>query len=85
MKILEEKASLDFNQNSKKYNVNVFNHSRMVHMKNGCYYSHLYKFIPFNSIEEIEQFEKEHSWWSHVSGFQNLLQNYTNQNSMILA
>jgi len=32
-----------------------------------------------------KQFEKEHSWWSYISGFQNLLQNYTNQNSMILA
>ena len=59
MKLLDEKSYTEFQKYS-KYNVNVYKQSRMVHKKEGCYYSKPYRFIPFDSLEEIERFEKTH-------------------------
>ncbi len=61
MKLLDTYSYNDFNKYSKKYNVNVENHSRMVHKKDGCYYSKPYKFIPFDSLEDINFFERTHN------------------------
>ena len=61
MKILDDYSFTDFAKYSKRYNVNVEKHSRMVHKKDGCYYSKPYRFIPFVSLEEIKEFEKEHN------------------------
>ncbi len=61
MKILDEHSYTDFTKYSKEYNVNVEKHSRMVHKKAGCYYSKPYRFIPFDSLEEIKKFEKEYN------------------------
>ena len=61
MKILDEFSFTDFAKYSKSYNVNVEKHSRMDHKKDGCYYSKPYRFIPFVSLEEIKEFEKEHN------------------------
>ena len=61
MKILEMHSYTDFKKYSKKYNVNVVSHSRMVHKKDGCYYSKPHRFIPFDSLEEIKHFETEHN------------------------
>jgi len=61
MKILHEHSYTDFAKYSKVYNVNVEGHSRMVHKKGGCYCSKPYRFIPFDSLEEIKKFEKEHN------------------------
>jgi len=61
MKLLDTLSFTDFKVNSKKYNVNVYKQSRMVHRKGGCYYSKPYRFIPFDTIEEIECFEKTHN------------------------
>lgn len=60
MKLLEVFSFTDFKTNSKNYNVNIYKQSRMVHKKGGCYYSRPYQFIPFDSLEEIERFEKIH-------------------------
>ena len=59
MKILDAQSFKNFSKNSKKYNVNTYKHSRMVHKKGGCYYSKPFQFIPFDSLEEIKQFEKD--------------------------
>jgi len=61
MKLLDEKSFFDFQKNSSNYNVNVFKQSRMVHKKNGCYYSKPFQFIPFESLEEIKVFEKKYN------------------------
>ncbi len=58
MKLLDAISFTDFNTYSRNYNINVYKQSRMVHKKGGCYYSKPYQFIPFDSLEEIEQFEK---------------------------
>lgn len=60
MKILDEYSYTDFVKYSKNYNINVYKQSRMVHRKDGCYYSKPFQFIPFDSLEEIERFEKIH-------------------------
>ena len=60
MKLLDKKSFLDFNKNSGNYNVNTYKQSRMVHKKGGCYYSKPYQFIPFDTIEEIKEFERKH-------------------------
>ena len=61
MKLLDSYSYYNFSKNSKKYNVNVFKQSRMVHKKDGCYYSHLYQFIPFDTLEEIKAFEEKNN------------------------
>ena len=61
MKILEKLSFKDFKKNSKKYNVNTLNGVRMVHLKDGCYYSKPYQFLPFDSMEEIQEFEKKYN------------------------
>ena len=60
MKLLEEKSFLKFKKDYGNYNVNVYKHSRMVHKKDGCYCSEPYQFIPFNSLEEIYEFENKY-------------------------
>lgn len=60
MKILDKYSCLDFSMNAKQYNANVFGHTRMIHKKDGCYYSKPYRFIPFDTLEEIKEFEKKH-------------------------
>ena len=44
-----------------KYNVNVYKNARTVHKKDGCYNSQPYQFIPFDTLEDIENFEKMHN------------------------
>ena len=61
MELLDEYSFTDFNKYSKKYNVNVYKQSRMVHKKDGCHCSKPYQFIPFETLEEIEEFEKIHN------------------------
>lgn len=61
MKMLDDLSFKNFNRYSKKYNVNTYKQSRMVHLKGGCYYSRPFQFIPFDTIEEIEEFEKTHN------------------------
>lgn len=61
MKILDEKSVFNFMGSYGNYNVNVYKQSRMIHKKNGCYCSKPYQFIPFDSIEEIKQFEKDNN------------------------
>lgn len=61
MKILDEYSYTDFVKYSKNYNINVYKQSRMVHKKDGCYYSKPYRFIPFDSLEEIREFEEKHN------------------------
>ena len=61
MLLLDSFSFTDFKKNSKHYNVNVYKQSRMVHKKDGCYYSKPHKFIPFDSLEEIKKFEKRHN------------------------
>ena len=60
MILLNAYSFSDFSNYAKNYNVNVYKQSRMVHKRNGCYYSKLYQFIPFDTLEEIKQFEKIH-------------------------
>ena len=60
MKLLDNLSFTDFNKYSKSYNINVYKQSRMVHKKGGCYYSKPYRFIPFDTLEGIKKFEKEH-------------------------
>ena len=77
MKLLDAYSFTDFSKYSKHYNVNVFKQSRMVHKKDGCACSKPYKFIPFDSLEEIEKFEKEHNieftyCQNYECGFKNL-------------
>lgn len=60
MILLNAYSFSDFSKYAKTYNVNVYKQSRMVHKRNGCYYSKLYQFIPFDTLEEIKQFEKIH-------------------------
>ena len=60
MKLLDKFSFTDFEQYSKNYNVNVFKQSRMVHKKDGCHCSKPYQFIPFDSLKEIDEFEKTH-------------------------
>lgn len=51
-----------FQKYSKKFNVNMTVIMRTLHEKDKCYYSKgMTNFIPFDSIEEVEQFEKEHN------------------------
>lgn len=74
MKLLDEHSFCDFSKYSKKYNVNVYKHSRMIHKKDGCYYSKPYQFIPFDTLEEIERFERENGiqftfCQNHACGF----------------
>lgn len=52
----------EFKKNSKEYNVNMTGLVRTLHKKDACYYSkYMTSFIPFNSLVEVEQFEKEHN------------------------
>lgn len=60
MKILEEHSFCDFEKYSKQYNVNVYKQTRMVHKKDGCYHSRPIRFIPFDTLEEIKEFEKKY-------------------------
>ena len=74
MKLLDEHSFYDFSKYSKKYNANVYKQSRMIHKKDGCYYSRPYQFIPFDTLEEIEEFEKENDiqftfCQNHACGF----------------
>lgn len=51
-----------FQEKSKNFNVNMTVIVRTLHKKNGCYYSNgMTKFIPFDTIEEVERFEQEHN------------------------
>ena len=61
MKLLDEYSYTDFAKYSRNYNINVYKQSRMVHKKDGCYYSKPSQFIPFDSLEEIKEFEKQHN------------------------
>lgn len=61
VKILDEYSYSDFEKYSKEYNANVEKYTRMVHKKGGCYYSKSYRFISFDSLEEIKEFEKKHN------------------------
>lgn len=60
MKLLDEFSHTDFAKYAKNYNVNVNGSTRMVHRKDGCYYSKPSQFIPFDTPQEIEAFEKDH-------------------------
>lgn len=60
--MLEEYTQKDFKKNAKNYNVNIGKGFRTLHKKNGCHCSTpLWEFIPFDSLEEVERFEKEHN------------------------
>ena len=61
MKLLDKHSFFDFSKYSKNYNVNVTKQTRMVHKKDGCYYSRPYQFIPFDTLDEIKEFEKKHN------------------------
>ena len=51
-----------FQEKSKKYNVNMTVIVRTLHKKDGCCHSNgMTKFIPFDTIEEVENFEKLHN------------------------
>ena len=58
MKLLEEKSFFNFSKYAKAFNVNVYKQTRMVHRKNGCHLSRPFQFVPFDTLEEIEAFEK---------------------------
>ena len=60
MKLLEEKSFYAYEKKHGNYNVNVYKQTRMIHKKNGCHFSRPYQFIPFDTLEEIEQFELKH-------------------------
>ena len=62
LKMLETYTKKDFTKNAKNYNVNMGKGLRTLHKKGGCYYSYgLWQFIPFDTIEEVEHFEKIHN------------------------
>lgn len=57
---VEARTHSDFLMFAKAYNVNMTN--RKIHTFPGCYDADkLYEFIPFDSMEEIEKFEKDHN------------------------
>ena len=59
--MFEEYTQKDFKKNAKNYNVNIGKGFRTLHKKNGCHCSTpLWEFIPFDSLEEVESFEKIH-------------------------
>lgn len=51
-----------FQELSKEYNVNMTGLVRTLHKKGStCPYSHgMTSFIPFDTLDEVEKFEKEH-------------------------
>ena len=60
--MLEEYIRKNFKENSKNYNVNIGKGFRTLHKRNGCHCSNgLWEFIPFDSLEDVEQFEKIHN------------------------
>lgn len=52
-----------FDENSKEFNVNMTKQIRTLHRKKcNCQYAKsMNDFIPFNSLEEVEDFEKLHN------------------------
>lgn len=61
MKLLDKLSYTNFEKYSKQFNVNTDKSNRMVHRKDGCYYCKPYQFLPFDSLEEIKQFEEKHN------------------------
>ena len=61
MKLLDEKSFFNFEKEYGNFNVNVYKQSRIIHKKNGCCCSKPYQFIPFESIEEIQEFESKYT------------------------
>ena len=50
-----------FQKRSKDYNVNMTKQQRTLHKKGNCPYSKgMWEFIPFDTLEDVEKFEKEH-------------------------
>ena len=61
MKILEQKSFFKFKKEYENFNVNVNKGARTVHKKDGCHNSEPYQFIPFKTLNDIKEFEKEYS------------------------
>lgn len=46
-----------FQDEAKKYVVNMQGNRRMLHIKNGCYHGEFfYKYIDFDTLEEVEKY-----------------------------
>ncbi len=51
----------EFDKKVKSYFVNMENNMRTLHKTGNCYYANCaYKFITFDSMDEVEKYEKEH-------------------------
>ena len=61
MIILDKYSYFNSKDRLGNYNVNVYKSARTVHKKGGCYNSQPYQFIPFDTLEDIERFEKTHN------------------------
>lgn len=59
--MLEEYTYTDFDRDSKQFNVNMTGQKRTLHKKDCKIPCGMYHFIPFDTIEEVKEFEEAHN------------------------
>jgi uncharacterized lipoprotein YehR (DUF1307 family) len=73
MKIKIANCGEVFQDEAKKYVVNMQGNRRMLHIKNGCYHGEfLYKYIDFDTLEEAEKYPKNFAKCEICFGNKNL-------------
>ncbi len=59
--ILYAKGKQEFDENVSNYFVNMTGNTRTLHKTYSCHYAHwAYKFITFDTLEDVAEYEKTH-------------------------